>query len=105
MSETLTHTASLWRWTGSANGGTWYFLSITGADAETLSATALMRKLEGLGRGFGSIKVQARIGATRFATSVFPSKGDGAWLLPIKAAVRKAEDLAEDEPVEVELTF
>ncbi|TYC86294.1 DUF1905 domain-containing protein [Novosphingobium sp. BW1] len=105
MTQTLTHTAPLWRWTGGANGGTWYFLSITGANAETLSATALMRKLEGLGRGFGSIKVQARIGATRFATSAFPSKGDGAWLLPVKAAVRKAEDLAEDGPVEVELTF
>lgn len=105
MSETLTHRTALWRWDGGGNGGTWYFASITGADAEALSATALMRKLEGLGRGFGSLKVKARIGDTAFATSVFPSKQDHAWLLPVKASVRKAEGIGEGDPLEVELTF
>ncbi len=105
MSENLTHTAPLWRWTGGANGGTWYFMTITGPDADALSATALMRKLEGLGRGFGSLKVKARIGESSFATSVFPSKADGGWLLPVKAAVRKAEAIGEGDRVTVELEF
>ncbi|MEJ2459647.1 MAG: DUF1905 domain-containing protein [Novosphingobium sp.] len=66
-----------------------------------LSATALMRKLEGTARGFGSLKVKARIGDTAFATSLFPSKSDGSWLLPVKAAVRKTEDLADGDDLEV----
>ncbi len=105
MSESLTHTAPLWRWTGGANGGTWHFVTITGPDADTLSATALMRKFEGLGRGFGSLKVKAHIGESSFATSVFPSKADGGWLLPVKAAVRKAEAIGEGDSVTVELEF
>ncbi|TCM19037.1 uncharacterized protein DUF1905 [Novosphingobium sp. PhB165] len=64
-----------------------------------------MRKVEGQSRGFGSLKVKARIGGTVFATSVFPSKADGGWLLPVKASVRRAESLAEGDDVEVSLEF
>ena len=101
--ERITHTGPLWRWTGSGNG-TWHFLTIDGAAGEALAATALMRRLEGLSRGFGSLKVSARIGASRFATSVFPSKDIG-WLLPVKASVRKAEGLGEGDRVTVVLEF
>ena len=69
-----------------------------------MSATALMRRLEGGSRGFGSLKVSVMIGATTFKTSVFPSKETG-WLLPIKASVRKAEGLTEGEAVELALEF
>jgi hypothetical protein len=103
--EHLRYTGRLWRWTGGANNGTWHFLTIDGAAGETLSGTAIMRKLEGSARGFGSLKVKARIGETEFATSVFPSTSDGGWLLPVKAAVRKAEDIGEGDAVEVSLTF
>lgn len=101
MTERIEHTGTLWRWTGGTNG-TWHFLTIGGDAGEALSATALMRRLEGLSRGFGSLKVRATIGESRFATSVFPSKADG-WMLPVKAAVRKAEDLAEGDEVTVVL--
>jgi hypothetical protein len=37
-----------------------------------------------------------------FKTSLFPSKELG-WLLPVKAAVRKAEELSEGDAVEVVL--
>lgn len=102
MSERLVTTATLWRWTGGSGAGTWHFLTIAGETAEALSATALMRRLEGSGRGFGSLRVNARIGETVFHTSVFPQKGEG-WLLPVKAAVRKAENLAEGDEVELSL--
>jgi hypothetical protein len=61
-----------------------------------------MRRLEGLAKGFGSLKVVATIGETRFSTSVFPSKELG-WMLPIKASVRKAEGIVEGDLVKVEL--
>ena len=101
VTERITHTGPLWRWTGGTNG-TWHFLTIDGPAGEALSGTALMRRMEGLSRGFGSLKVRARVGGTTFATSVFPSKDTG-WVLPIKAAVRRAEDLAEGDAVTVTL--
>ncbi|MFM5907999.1 MAG: DUF1905 domain-containing protein [Novosphingobium sp.] len=101
MSESIAHSGTLWRWTG-GNGGSWHFITIDGEAGEALSATALMQRLEGLGRGFGSLKVRATIGDTTFATSVFPSSSEG-WMLPVKAAVRKAEGLGEGDVVGVVL--
>lgn len=53
-------------------------------------------------RGFGSIKVGVRIGATAWSTSIFP---DGErFALPLKKAVREAEGVLADDVVRVELT-
>ena len=49
-----------------------------------LDGRPLMRRLEGLSRGFGSLKVTATIGGSAFKTSVFPAKELG-WLLPVGA--------------------
>ncbi len=99
MTEQLTHTGPLWRWTG-GSGGSWHFLTIDGAAGEALSGTALMRRMERTIGGFGSLKVTARIGDSVFRTSLFPSRELG-WLLPVKAAVRKAEGIGEGDSVEV----
>jgi Domain of unknown function (DUF1905) len=104
--ELVRHTAPLWRWTTSAALAAWYFITIDGEAGEVLAATALMRRLEGLGsRGFGSIKVTAQIGETRWSTSLFPSKEVGGFMLPVKAAVRKAEHIDEGDAVELTLEF
>lgn len=98
-------TVTLWRWAGGANGGDWFFASIDGAVGEALSATALMQRLEsGRRSGWGSVKVVARVGKTEWRTSAFPAKAQG-WMVPIKAAVRKAEGLAEGEPFALSLSF
>ena len=57
-----------------------------------------IRRLElGGRRGFGSVKVMATVGETRWKTSVFPSK-TGDWWLLVGKKVLKAEDLmAGDE--------
>ncbi|MBA3055352.1 MAG: DUF1905 domain-containing protein [Sphingomonadales bacterium] len=103
MTERITFTGPLLCW-ATASGGKWHFVTITGSAAEALSATALMRRLEGVGRGWGSLRVTVTAGDTRWQTSVFPQKGEG-WLLPVKAAVRKAEGLAEGDEVAVMLDF
>ena len=96
--DRVEHTASLWRWTG-GGAASWFFLTIGGASGEALSAIALMRRLElGQARGFGSLKVTAQIGESRWQTSVFPQKGEG-WMLPVKASVRRAEGLGEGDEV------
>ncbi len=101
--EQLTHSGLLWRWSGGGSAS-WHFITIGGEAGEALSATALMRRMEGMARGWGSLKVSARIGDSSFATSVFPSKEQG-WLLPVKAAVRKAEGLVEGDRVELVLEY
>ena len=104
MTETITHTGPLWRWTSPAAPAAWHFVTIDGAAGEALSGTAIMRRLEGNSRGFGSLKVVATIGESVFKTSVFPSKEIG-WLLPVKVAVRRAEGIGEGDLVEVGLEF
>jgi len=47
-------------------------------------------------RGFGSIKVSARIGKTQWESSIFPDKSSGSYLLPIKKSVRESENLIID---------
>ncbi len=45
-----------------------------------------------------------RVGATSWETSVFPDKQTGCYVLPMKRAVRRAEDLEPGDPVVVALT-
>ena len=104
MTDTVRLTAPLQVWQTAEHGGIGYVL-IDGAAAEAVSAHELVRRLElGTRRGFGSVKVTVRVGASEWATSVFPQK-TGGWFLPVKQAVQRAEDLAEGAPVEVELTL
>jgi hypothetical protein len=51
--------------------------------------------------GWGMIPVHVRIGKTEWTTSLFPK--DGRYIVPIKAAVRKAEQLAAGDSVTVRL--
>ena len=51
--------------------------------------------------GWGAIPVEARIGRTDFTTSLFPK--EDLYLVPVKAAVRRAEDLALGDEVTVHL--
>lgn len=52
-----------------------------------------------LSYGWGCIPVTGRIGDTAFRTSLFPR--DGGYLLPVKAAVRRAEGIEVGEQVRV----
>ena len=52
--------------------------------------------------GWGVIPVEARIGAVRFTTSLFPRTG--AYLLPLKDAVRRPHGLTPGDEVAVEMT-
>ena len=58
-------------------------------------------QLDDVGPGTAPVlaRVAVTIGDTSWNTSVFPHKESGGWLLPVKAAVRKAEGLAEGDAV------
>ena len=55
--------------------------------------------------GWGVIPVTVQLGQTTWRTSLFPSKQVGGWLLPLKAAVRKAEKIVEGSVVEAQLAL
>jgi hypothetical protein len=81
------------------------WVALTGAAADAVAAHELARRLElGKRRGFGSVKVTARIGGSRWQTSLFPQK-TGGWFLPVKKPIRLAEglDFGDDIAGELEL--
>jgi hypothetical protein len=51
--------------------------------------------------GWGMIPVNVRIGKTEWKTSLWPK--DDLYVVPIKASVRKAENLEEGDTVTVRL--
>ncbi len=53
--------------------------------------------------GWGVIPVAAQLGSTTWTTSLFPRQG--SYLLPVKDAVRKAEQVEVGETVSVRLTI
>lgn len=75
----------------------WHFLTVPAELTEDLTTEAGPR------RGFGSIRVEARIGATVWRTSLFPDSAGGSFVLPVKKSVRRAEDLEHGTPCEVTL--
>lgn len=98
MSEALACTLPLRRWQG--DRGTYHLVTITDEVAEAIAAHALMHRLEfGTQRGFGSVKVMAEVGGTKWKTSVFPQNSKSEWVLLVSKKVMRAEDLAEGDPV------
>jgi len=104
LTGTITHQARLWLWTSTKAPASWHFLTIDGDAGVAIAAHEAMQRLEmGKARGFGSVKVLARIGESCWNSSVFPGSARGGFLLPVKAAIRRAEDLAEGDDVVVRL--
>ena len=102
MAEMITVTTPLIRWEG--DRGTYHLVSIKGEHAETIAMHARIERLEiGTRRGFGSVKVIAQIGDTRWKSSVFPQEKSTEWILLVSKKVMKAEDLAKDDTITVEL--
>lgn len=91
----LSFEAELFVWDGEA---AWHFVRLPLDVADEIRQTP-----DGPPRGFGSVRVTARIGGTTWRTSVFPDKQSGSFLLPVKKAVRTAEGVLADDVVRVEL--
>ena len=89
----LTVTGEIWFWRGPAP---WHFVTVPDeASAAIESASPAVTY------GWGMIPVKATIGRTTFTTSLWPK--DGAYIVPVKAAVRKAEQLELGDTVTVRL--
>ena len=76
----------------------WYFATVPRDVSDVIR-----EETDGLRGGFGSVKVAAQIGGTAFSTSVFPDSKSRCFVLPVKKAVRKAEEIEDGDPVEITL--
>jgi len=87
-----TFTGEVIEWRGPAP---FLFVAMTPQDSEDLKEEA---------RGliyWGQVPVRVTIGGSEFTTALFPR--DGRYLLPVKAAVQRAEGIGEGAAVEVNL--
>lgn len=103
--EDFTVTTPLWRWQSATAPAAWFFLTIEGEAADGIRLAAISGQWLDGRKGSGSAKVRAMVGDTSWSTSVFPHRESGGWLLPVKAAVRKAEALAEGDAVTVTISL
>lgn len=94
--------AEPYHWQGDEQS--WVFVRLPddlAADVAELSADAAARA--GSRRGFGSVRVEVRTGASEWRTSLFPQASPRGYVLPLKAAVRKAEGIEAGTPVTVRI--
>lgn len=84
--------SKVWPYPGMA---AWHFLTIPKKDSETIKKRHSVNA-----RGWGSLPVSVQIGDTEWDTSIFPDKKSGTYLLPLKAAVRRAEGIDDGDTVE-----
>jgi len=83
----------IWYWRGPAP---WFFVTVPAKQSLELKAI-----LGFVTYGWGMIPAKVRIGKTEWQTSLFLK--DGRYIVPIKARVRKAENLEEGDDVTVQL--
>lgn len=101
MSDRLTFTAPLWRWTArqkSTDSPAWFFVTLPPEVVDEVRHSA------GEPRGFGSVRVSVEAAGTSWETSVFPDSDSDGFVLPVKKAVRVAAGVDEGDELTVSLS-
>jgi hypothetical protein len=83
----VTFDGELWIWE-SRRTDTWVFVSLPTDVSQQIRELA-----DGPRRGFGSVRVRAKVGASQWTTSIFPDRNRDCFRLGMTRAVRKAEAL------------
>ncbi len=98
MEATFDFTAELFEWTGEA---AWVFVTLPIEVADEIRDIDLPRT------GFGSVRVTVRVGSVEWATSVFPDKASGSYLLPVKKAIRTRAgiDIGDTAPFQIDVAL
>jgi hypothetical protein len=89
----IVFSGKIWFWQGPAP---WFFVTVPANESRDIKEISSL-----VTYGWGVIPVHVRIGKTEYTTSLFPK--DGRYLVPIKASVRKAENLEEGDKVTIRL--
>ena len=95
----FTFAAECWLW--QAEKGSWHFITLPEDKSEEIKFFS--ENLSGKRRGWGAVRVQATIGNAHWETSIFPHAKSKAYILPIKAEIRKKVKFGAGDQVEVHL--
>lgn len=87
--------ARVWRYPGP---GGWHFVNLSRGQS-----LDIRRKFGAGVRGWGSIRVLARMGDTEWRTSIFPDAKSKSYLLALKASVRAAERVTVGDRIAVKI--
>lgn len=88
----ITSRAKVWLYSG--DKAAWHFLTLPKVTAKKLKAASKQPR-----RGWGSIPVIVTIGKSQWKTSVFPESKSESFILPIKAKVRKSENIEHGDTI------
>ncbi len=83
--------AKVWLYTGV---GAWHFVTLPVKQSKEIKSL-----YGGMKKGWGSIPVNVTIGTTTWKTSIFPDTKSNAYLLPLKADIRKKENILDGDTV------
>ena len=89
----LEFSGEVWSWRGPSP---YHFVTVPDDESAELQATASL-----VTYGWGMVPVRARVGQTRWTTSLFPK--NGGYILPLKDLVRNAESIDVGDTVTVRL--
>ncbi|MBF29489.1 MAG: hypothetical protein CL447_06520 [Acidimicrobiaceae bacterium] len=80
--------AVLWRW---PKRPAWHFVTVPFDVADEVENVVAERG------GFNSVRIEVRVGASVWFTSMFPSRGHQSLILPVKRQVRDENQLGEGD--------
>jgi hypothetical protein len=90
-------TAAIWR---HEVGAGWCFVSLPVEESQRIR-----RVFGDHAVGWGSLRVRATLGAVEWPTSIFPDSKGGAYVLPIKADVRRRNAVGPGDEVTIDLVI
>ncbi|HUR49178.1 MAG TPA: DUF1905 domain-containing protein [Acidimicrobiales bacterium] len=95
MTKRFRFDAEVWEYEGPA---AWFFVSLPHDVADEIDEA-----YQGRTNGFGSIRVEVKVGSSKWLTSIFPDRKRATFVLPVKKEVRRAEGLEAGTVAKVDL--
>lgn len=95
MDLEFTFSGKIWMYHGKS---AWFFVTLPKDESEQIKFFNNHKR-----RGWGSVRVKATIGETSWSASIFPDSKAGAYLLPVKADVRKKEKIAAGDKIIIKI--
>jgi hypothetical protein len=86
-------TEKVWKYDGPAG---WHFVSLPGE-----TSTEIRQMLKGQEEGWGRLKATAKVGDSEWKTAIWFDTKSNTYLLPVKAEVRKKEQIKVADKITV----
>lgn len=85
--------AKVWKHSATAS---WYFVSLPKKQAEEIRI-----HFQHLEEGWGRLPCEAKIGKTQWNSAIWFDTKQQSYILPLKAAIRKKEQITTDQQINV----